>query len=766
MIFLPYFLTVSIGPVSSYFRDCTAGCTRMATPSAWTDIEEEFFRCSICLEIYKDPKLLPCLHRYCKECLERIIVGLTDIRCPLCQDETKIPVEGVDGYKTDFHMNGLLQFIHLQKSAGNKEMRECIGCTSHLEVSAYCFKCRDFLCEKCHTIHLTNRTLADHKNKVLALKDFKAHNLKPSDLSTLTEAPRCHQHLDQASVICCVTCGNLPICMVCGTMGEHRDHEVYDVKALAEIESKKLRGQLVALKKHNLNIVKVKEKTEEVRRTLDKAITDEIDRLNSQCVKEKEKITARLRQNEDEYNECRTQLTKKMENDLKEIQSKRDFEIEKVTKQINEIYDERAEESLVIYRKSLGERQSIHDQRKSVLDKEKNDSLQEFVDLKGDVLTQGEQNMVKLESILKQSANRLTRFQNLTLTANSILAANDDWTVTQCVPAIRLACQPLAKDMRKEFPELNLLSSIKIRPIQSASDDGCTFGKDQLITFEKDSGGIAECSVDHVTTSGDGHIVIYGRQEDERPKVVIMDKECNVICSDFNRKLTVRRLVRPFRRSILFSESNAVVVCHPKEIRLYDVSTGFFSNKTLSDDIDPSNSCVTCACTDQITEQVYVGTDSQSVYIFNKQLRFVHSLILPNEVTKLRHIAVDDNKIVVCDSGSNKAFSLTNLGYNCQVRHELRKPFPVERMTDFVPLSIANDSKRRSYILWGELSLGNIQVAASIMQYSEEGCFLQTRPAPCDAKAMTIQDTGERGRVVVVTKFGRKICLYELVRNL
>lgn len=28
--------------------------------------------CSVCLEVFKTPKMLPCLHSFCKECLEEV----------------------------------------------------------------------------------------------------------------------------------------------------------------------------------------------------------------------------------------------------------------------------------------------------------------------------------------------------------------------------------------------------------------------------------------------------------------------------------------------------------------------------------------------------------------------------------------------------------------------------------------------------------------------------------------------------------------------
>ena len=35
----------------------------------WKQIEEEI-TCSICSELFKEPKTLPCLHTFCKECIQ------------------------------------------------------------------------------------------------------------------------------------------------------------------------------------------------------------------------------------------------------------------------------------------------------------------------------------------------------------------------------------------------------------------------------------------------------------------------------------------------------------------------------------------------------------------------------------------------------------------------------------------------------------------------------------------------------------------------
>ncbi|KAJ8032637.1 E3 ubiquitin-protein ligase TRIM56 [Holothuria leucospilota] len=89
----------------------------MATSSPLKDIGDKFCLCSICLEQLKEPKLLPCLHRYCKDCLNSIIQGTYDvIQCPDCRQETQIPTNGVDGFKTDFYSKNLVEYVQIQQS--------------------------------------------------------------------------------------------------------------------------------------------------------------------------------------------------------------------------------------------------------------------------------------------------------------------------------------------------------------------------------------------------------------------------------------------------------------------------------------------------------------------------------------------------------------------------------------------------------------------------------------------------------------------------
>ena len=49
--------------------------------------------CAVCLEQYKEPKVLPCLHSYCKNCLEGLLTKqgvVWRINCPSCRISVEV----------------------------------------------------------------------------------------------------------------------------------------------------------------------------------------------------------------------------------------------------------------------------------------------------------------------------------------------------------------------------------------------------------------------------------------------------------------------------------------------------------------------------------------------------------------------------------------------------------------------------------------------------------------------------------------------------
>ena len=136
----------------------------MSTLIALKKLEEQL-KCAICLEDYKDPKVLQCFHVFCQNCLghRRMVVqneeGGRSFICPTCRQPTPIPPSGVSGLQSAFHINHLLEIQESlkksQDSASSERESESNSitpvCPEHAkkELELYTKMCGMPICLKC-----------------------------------------------------------------------------------------------------------------------------------------------------------------------------------------------------------------------------------------------------------------------------------------------------------------------------------------------------------------------------------------------------------------------------------------------------------------------------------------------------------------------------------------------------------------------------------------------------------------------------------------
>ena len=74
-------------------------------------LEKEII-CPLCLDIYKEPKKLPCDHVYCKDCLKSLaeVTANATISCPECRSITQ-PLSMVESY--DIELNKWLPCLSM-----------------------------------------------------------------------------------------------------------------------------------------------------------------------------------------------------------------------------------------------------------------------------------------------------------------------------------------------------------------------------------------------------------------------------------------------------------------------------------------------------------------------------------------------------------------------------------------------------------------------------------------------------------------------------
>ena len=184
------------------------------------ELESEI-TCPICQEHYTEPKVLPCLHYYCKKCILKLALRTQSgksFHCPECRCEATLPEGGVDNLKTAFFANRLKSKVTtLQRAHGKVEVK-CELCTASSNAEAFCRQCACFICNDCVQVHSKLRCFFDHK--IASLEDLKHGRAKPiAVVEPPTEMCTIHK---QPFIIFCSDCEKL-ICQHC-TLKDHLGH--------------------------------------------------------------------------------------------------------------------------------------------------------------------------------------------------------------------------------------------------------------------------------------------------------------------------------------------------------------------------------------------------------------------------------------------------------------------------------------------------------------------------------------------------------------
>ena len=179
--------------------------------------------CSLCLDNFKEPKLLPCFHVFCKSpCLEKLVAkdGQT-LQCPTCRYLVPLSAKGVSGLQSDFHIDHLFEIRDAFNKAAESTETICGSCEDG-KATGYCRDCGQFVCDDCQAAHRKIKILKTHKIITLDEVQAQATNLIPPK-RLISYCPR---HPESVLKIFCETCSVL-ICNDC-TIRLHKDHN-YDL---------------------------------------------------------------------------------------------------------------------------------------------------------------------------------------------------------------------------------------------------------------------------------------------------------------------------------------------------------------------------------------------------------------------------------------------------------------------------------------------------------------------------------------------------------
>ena len=190
----------------------------------------DFCECAIHLGLLQQPKLLPCGHSFCLDCLQQIhstevtksLYPNSEVRCPTCIQQHQLPTGGIPKLPVDFKSNQMVEIINQetkqQFDVAAKELHTlaldvkddlklCTTCKEEGQSVTgvqYCITCSNVICDNCLVIHD---------------QEMKQHVKVPLEYEKVI----CKTHKTRFVNRYCLQCST-PICMLCIMRG-HSQHE-------------------------------------------------------------------------------------------------------------------------------------------------------------------------------------------------------------------------------------------------------------------------------------------------------------------------------------------------------------------------------------------------------------------------------------------------------------------------------------------------------------------------------------------------------------
>ena len=223
---------------------------------------------------YNDPRLLSCLHSFCKTCLTDLVDSKNgSIKCPTCSEQTLLPNNsGVDGLTCNIRLVHEIEATAIITKANSSTPIVCQGCnTDPPPAVAYCVDCEEFICNGCEEFHKRRKNWVNHEL-------FQVNNLSVSSLLTKTKPLSCPRHPKEQLDLYCQKCHTIT-CRLCFLTG-HGSHACTDLDQVAESNKQELQQCLLPLttaiselqssqEKNTAAQLKLKENTEHVKEAIE-----------------------------------------------------------------------------------------------------------------------------------------------------------------------------------------------------------------------------------------------------------------------------------------------------------------------------------------------------------------------------------------------------------------------------------------------------------------------------------------------------------------
>ena len=180
-------------------------------------------KCGICLDFFQDPRSLPCLHTFCRECIQRSLNEENhSLKCPVCRAKHELS-EGAGLLPVNQYTLQELPLKRLQQqredNGGPHQLVECKSCGEQAgPVVAWCEECDAMICQQCVAIHKKIAGLRSHHIEQISSNSSAKQNDSDSMFS------KCLRHGNERLKFVCTGCSEL-VCSDCLLLGPHVQHK-------------------------------------------------------------------------------------------------------------------------------------------------------------------------------------------------------------------------------------------------------------------------------------------------------------------------------------------------------------------------------------------------------------------------------------------------------------------------------------------------------------------------------------------------------------
>ena len=208
-------------------------------------IVDDELKCGICLELFQDPRSLPCLHTFCRECIQRSLNENHSLKCPLCRAKHDLSEEGAGLLPVN---QFALQELPLKRLQEQENKQKCGFCGEAVPPVAWCDDCGVLICKNCLDLH----------RKMVYLKSHSIVEREQASVEKLHVVSACLSHPGQVCKYLC-SCFEM-VCPECLLDKRHEDHSYNMVEEAARSLEERMKelASLVENKKEEFSEFLVK----------------------------------------------------------------------------------------------------------------------------------------------------------------------------------------------------------------------------------------------------------------------------------------------------------------------------------------------------------------------------------------------------------------------------------------------------------------------------------------------------------------------------